>query len=147
MLICMCGISGSGKTTWAENYVRNNGAILISTDAIRYFINGSEESQENGDKVFALAFSRIETWLKMGKTVIFDATNIKRADRARVLKIAQKYNVYSMCYWFAPDVDKALTNQTKRKRQVPEAVIRRQANNFQIPTYYEGWDFIKEVRP
>ena len=52
-LIILCGIPGSGKTTYAKKYIENNAnTIHLSSDAIRKELYGDESVQGNPGEVF-----------------------------------------------------------------------------------------------
>ena len=67
----MCGLPGSGKSTYAKNYLPD--CVIVSSDAIRGELYGSEEIQGNAKKVFAEAFRRIREAVNNGQDVVFDA--------------------------------------------------------------------------
>ena len=80
-LIILCGLPGSGKSAYAENYKAVDDAIctdftvIHSSDAIREELFGDAGSQEDNVRVFELMRKRTQEDLKAGKTVIYDASN------------------------------------------------------------------------
>ena len=83
--VAIIGPSGSGKSTW----IRNNhpAGHVVSTDDIRMELNGTLANTGPQERVFQVAFRRITSRLARGESVAFDATNIKKADRMRVLDL------------------------------------------------------------
>ena len=66
-LYVMCGISGSGKSTWARGYVEEDPwAVIVSTDSIRECLFGDCRVQKDGDKVFHNAYGCIRLLLTEG---------------------------------------------------------------------------------
>ena len=83
--------------------------------------------------------------LKDGKDVVLDATNLKRKLRVAFLndvKTSFGKPVFTKCVVIAATFECCCYQNTKRVRRVPEEVIRKQFNQFQMPLYSEGWDSI-----
>ena len=58
-LILLVGIPGSGKTTYAEKYIKENpNAVHLSSDKIRAELWGNEATQGDNNEVFSLMQSR-----------------------------------------------------------------------------------------
>lgn len=144
-LMVMCGISGSGKSTWAESHFSVATTRIVSTDAIRKEIWGDENNQQQSNKIFEVAFCRISFYLQQGFNVIFDATNLSSRDRREIVKKYRGITKQLICVDFGNDVQQALKNQESRVRKVPTEIIERQAKKYRKPTSDEGWDVILEA--
>ena len=83
-LIILAGISGSGKSTFA-NLLEEQGWTIICPDRIRAFFYGDESIQGDGNKVFQFAFNNMAEHGKQGYDVVFDATNTTKKARKQVL--------------------------------------------------------------
>jgi len=150
MLIVMCGVSGSGKTTWANNYIIKQPVAwtCVSTDLIREELFGDASDQRSPQKVFNIAYGRLVRRLSLGQNVIFDATNLQRKYRIQLLQYLKKElgdqydNTYKMIVVMDTSFKTSVARQELRKRRVPKGVIRRQATSLQYPTADEGWDRI-----
>lgn len=81
-IIILVGISGSGKTTWASNFIRNNSNYLrVNRDSIRMSITGTDSrilSSELEAVVTKVQHEQIRTFLLGGYNVIVDNTNLKK---------------------------------------------------------------------
>ncbi len=78
-LIMLVGPSGAGKSTYARtNYA---GETIVSSDAIREELSGAGGMAGSQDAVFAAVRDRAKAALAAGKTVVIDATNLRRSDR------------------------------------------------------------------
>lgn len=144
-LFVMCGLPASGKSTYALQLAIKENAIVVSTDNIRGFINGDENSQKNNDKVFEIAHKLIYKYLNEEKNVIFDATNINLKKRIELVKRYRKYCDKIICVFVAIPYEICLERNSKRERKVPEEVIKRMYYNFYVPQLYEGFDRIETI--
>ena len=141
-LYVMCGISGSGKSTWAHEYVEEDPwAVIVSTDSIREELFGDCRIQKDGNKVFQIAYDRIRVLLTEGKDVVFDAMNLLPGDRLTLLMQFDSM-AEMICVVTGNDCARALENQYKRDRQVPEDVVCAQSKRYIRPKKDEGWDEI-----
>ena len=92
MFIMLCGLPGSGKSTFAKQIIKmaesqDKEAYVVSSDAIREELWGDERIQREPEKVFDLAHKRIMHALRADYDyVVFDATNIKRKNRLFLMK-------------------------------------------------------------
>jgi predicted kinase len=144
VVIILCGIAGSGKTTWAEDLMDKYGyetASYISSDAIREELKCIEDMSKN-NQVFEIFEQRYIDSLKRGKDVILDATLLKKSYRAKYIQIAKEYNAYTMCIFMDIDTQTAIERNAKRGRKVPEDVIIKMANSVEVPAKDEGFNRI-----
>jgi predicted kinase len=133
-LILLVGIPGSGKTTFAKNYISNyhEQAIHISSDSIRSELYGDESIQGDPAEVFSIMQKRTIEALNNGNHVIYDATNITRKDRASIIGICPKF-VKIQCYIIWAPIEVCIERDTKRERTVGKEVINRMLKRFQAP--------------
>ena len=75
-LILLCGIPGSGKSTFAKMYEPLKHHIILSSDSIREELCGDSSIQNRNHDVFKLLYKRMYYAICNGITVVFDATNI-----------------------------------------------------------------------
>ena len=149
-LIVMCGLPGSGKSKWADTYSKSHPEYtVISTDAIRKELFGSEDDQSNGWTVFLTAYERILKAIEAGGNAIFDATNVRRRDRRKIIKFFSKYDFLSLKLVLMDtpvQVCKLRDADSQRGHHVGEETIDRMNNFFTKPDSSEGWDEIIVVR-
>lgn len=135
----MVGLPGCGKSSWVGEMPA---AIkIVSSDAIRKELYGSEEIQENPAKVFEVALKRIKLYLSNGEDCVLDATNINAKRRASFIKQLPKCN--KTCVVLLAPVTTCLARDMQRKRSVGARVIAKMVTNFQLPEYWEGWNAIR----
>lgn len=141
--IMMIGIPGSGKSTYAKKIAEFENAAIVSSDELRKELFGSVWELSKNAHLFGEIYRRIFKYLSEGKSVILDATNIRRNQRKHVLK---KYkNYYKECYYIKTSLKKALERNNVRDRNVPEDVICSYFSKVQEPEYSEGWDKINII--
>lgn len=144
-LILLCGIPGSGKTTYAEK-MKNSYTYHLSSDAIRKELYGDENIQGNPSDVFALMQDRTIMLLNNGFDVIYDATNITRKDRASIIAKCPRFAQIKCHIIWAP-IETCIERDAARKRTVGKEVIDRMLKRFQPVFYDEGINEIKVILP
>ena len=145
-LVLLCGIPGSGKTTYAQNYIKEHDAVHFSSDLIRKELYGDESIQGNPNDVFSLMQKRALDALNNGQSVVYDATNITRKDRANIIAACPKFVQIEAHVIFAP-IDVCIERDAARDRTVGKSVIDKMLKRFQPPFYDEGFDDIQIILP
>lgn len=97
-IVMMAGLSGSGKSTAAQEVVRQSGAIQIRSDAVRKHLAGIPLEQRGDDSLYAPEMTQ-STYSKllelgldlaaMGYSVVLDAKYDRQALRQAVLNRAE----------------------------------------------------------
>jgi len=145
-LILLCGIPGSGKTTYAQQYIKEYGGVHLSSDLIRKELYGDESIQGNPNEVFSLMQNRAVEILNDGLNVVYDATNVTRKDRSGIINACPKFVTIEAHIVWAP-IETCLERDAERDRTVGQAVIDKILKRFQPPFYDEGFDDIRVVLP
>jgi len=144
----LVGLSGSGKSYYAEKLAKENNALIISSDDIRKEVYGDAAVQKDHAKIFEIVHERALEYLRDGVSVIIDATNLSYKFRTSFvqkvnrLRKTDDVDVIKEVYVVATPIEECVSNNLKRDRNVPEEVIWGMAKRFQVPTLYEGWDKI-----
>ena len=138
----LIGISGSGKTHYAQS--TNENGVILSSDAIRKELYGSEEIQGDNNKIFGLMNERTREALKAGKDVFYDATNLVRKRRVATLQALPK-QIFKVGVVICTPIQDCFARNDSRERQVPHEVIMKQLRSFEVPIYSEGFDHIVVV--
>lgn len=146
-LILLVGIPGSGKTTYAEKYIKENpNTVHLSSDKIREELWGNEATQGDNNEVFSLMQSRAIDALNNGQGVVYDATNVTRKDRSYIIALCPKFAKIECHIIWAP-IETCIERDAARKRTAGKAVLDRMLKRFQAPYYDEGIDEIIVVSP
>lgn len=145
ILAVMVGISGSGKSTYANGLKTSLNAQLVETDAIRLELTGNSEDQSQNSRVFDVAKKRVNDHLSQGKNTIIDATSLSTKDRADWIDIGKARDAEIRAYFIDTPVSTCKSQNNKRQRKVPEWVIDRQADKLFAPTKAEGFDSVTVI--
>jgi len=121
------GIPGCGKSTFADEYGSQTGAIVISSDKLREELTGDAEDQTRNRDLFGIMHQRVRTILDEGYSVVVDATNLKPEYRKNLMDIALDLEVPAYAHWFgvSMDFDTCQGRNLARERVVPEHVMKR----------------------
>ena len=137
-LTIMCGISGSGKSTYIENrLVHDSEHTIISLDDIRAELSFREDQSRNGE-VIQLAKQRLKQALAKGDNVLWDATNTRKEFRDVLVQIGLDYKAFVRIQVILNTEDNIRKQNINRKHTVPEYVITKQIKQFQLPTRSEA---------
>ena len=140
--IMLIGPAGCGKSTVASTFAKY-GYVVLSSDAIRREITGSEETQTQNAQVFNLMLKRARDAILAQQNVVYDATNISEKRRIGLLDQLPKNISYKKIAWIVLAKPKTIIeNDFKRDRTVGIDVINRHLQSFKTPYYFEGWDEI-----
>lgn len=137
-LYILCGPAGCGKSTYAKAL----DATVISSDAVREELYGDASIQSNPKRVFSIVNQRVKENLLLGKDVVYDATSLTKDIRANIIR---QFDARFVAVWFDVSKKECLKRNAERERKVPERVIEKMFNNFEIPTYDEGFAAIIKI--
>lgn len=153
-LIVMCGLPGSGKSTFASNSITiDNGEevykpkIYSSDDMRRKICHELKITASENKKVFAEIHKRIKLELLSGKDIIFDATSINSKYRGELLTALKDVDYLPVCIYIDAPSSICLQNNLKRSitKRVPEHVITNMNRVKEAPNYEEGFYDIKHI--
>lgn len=139
--IMVIGVPGSGKSTYCQNYLKQfPQTVWLSSDAMRLKLFGTEEYQKENAKVFQTLEEETLAALKAGKDVLYDCTNLIKANRDKICREVKKIpNVQTSAVVFKLPLWVCLERNKKRERIVPEKVIRRMYYTAEWPKVDEGF--------
>ena len=134
----LCGIPGSGKSTWAKSQLDNK-SVWISRDLIRFsMVSEKEEYFSKEKEVFKEFIKQINIAIRNNniENIYIDATHINEVSRHKTLdKIAIKdADELNIVYFNTPLKTCILRNICRLGREcVPEKVIINMYKNFTHP--------------
>ena len=139
----MCGIPGSGKSTWAKHKVEQTGGVWISRDAIRFsIIKDDEDYFSHEDEVLAKFFGDVQEQLNnpLVEDIVVDASHLSPKARQATLGRLNLTNATEVnCVMFGVPVAVAIKRNDQRegRAKVPHSVIRRMDCQKTFPTAKE----------
>lgn len=144
-VIIMCGLAGSGKSTYiAEHY---SDLPVISRDVMRYNLGLTSSPDEKiiatpdqEKKITKLMNEQILNYCKEGKSFVIDNMNLRYTYRQAVLKMVIPYNArIIIVYVEAPNLDTCIQ---RRDGQIPAEEYNRILNTTSFPQPYEYDDIV-----
>lgn len=130
-LFVTCGISASGKSQWIQDHLP--GFEVISLDALRAELSGDSACQSDNGKVLQLAKERLKDALRKNKSVVWDATNVKRVFRQLPLGLGFDYGAFVTLVVFAVSEKICQQRNQTRDRSVAPGVLAQQVESFDFP--------------
>ena len=143
----MCGIPGSGKSTWVQKHMETDPGVWCSRDAVRFSMVGDDEeyfAREN--EVFEAWIFSIQAAIANSaiENVYIDATHLNEKSRDKVLNKLNLENATLCAVNFTVPLEECIRRNDLRegRAKVPRSVIRRMHFSF-VPA--EQGEKYKEV--
>jgi predicted kinase/diadenosine tetraphosphatase ApaH/serine/threonine PP2A family protein phosphatase len=143
-LVVLAGVSGSGKSTFAErNFLPTE---IVSSDNCRAILSDNPSNQWVSGSAFKLLHWIVAERVRLKRTTVVDSTALDRRFRRDLLKLAAEHNARTMLVIFETRLDSAVKRDAKRSRPVGKDVIQRQFDR--LPQTLEDvknepWDSIQ----
>lgn len=131
ILNILIGISGSGKTTFAQANEQIKDSIVLSSDHLRGIIGGDEGNQAVNAEVFQTMKRMTDYFLSRGESVTIDATNLSVNSRSDFVKLGGKHSAEINCFFFDVSIETCMKRIETRKRKVSFNVVQRQAHRLE----------------
>ena len=140
------GLPGSGKSTYAKEFIKDQQVEYLSSDSLRAVFGKDESDQSVTPKVFSHIKTKVDEYLRDNKNVLVDATSVNRKERSDYINTAKKYGSKVVAVVFKMDRNGLIARNKKRGdeggRVVPDCVIDKMLNKFEAPDFNEGIDVI-----
>ena len=130
MVIAVCGLSGTGKTTLANEVAARTGFAHLSSDVVRKELAGIASdrpatnaqradlySEEQGKKTYAALLAKGERLLSAGRGVVLDATFQRQESRTGVFGMADRCGVPTLFVECRCDQSEVRKRLDERKRK------------------------------
>lgn len=141
-LFIMCGLPASGKSTFAQQFIKNNDIRYVSRDEIRFsMIKENEEYFSHEKEVFKKFAGTIAQTLIDGFDVIADATHLNRISRDKLIRAIDQYTTeYTITYIILEtSLETCMERNALRegRAHVPDSVMKSMAENWEDITNSE----------
>ena len=148
IMICLAGMPGSGKTTWALEFLKRHPDYLyFSPDAYYEHINGDDRKREHPFEIWMAMFRDIHTAEMNGDNVLIDSDNLSYAQRNQWVEWFPDFDARFLLY-LEESFDTCMDRVSKRKRTIPELVMREKWYKWENPedsADVQEWDWISKV--
>lgn len=120
-VVLLVGAAGAGKSHFATRHFA--AAAVLSSDAMRAAISGDPADQTVTRAAFAALHGALEERLAAGRLAVVDATNLTRAARGTIRRLAARHGVpvVAIVLDLPADLVRA-RNASRVERRVPDAV-------------------------
>jgi len=124
-LVVLIGASGSGKSTFAREHFAPT--QVLSSDFFRGLVSDDENDQSASAEAFDALHYIAAKRLTAGLVTVVDATNVQRAPRAELVRLAKEHNVLATAIVLdLPERVCVGRNESRTDRDFGAHVIRRQ---------------------
>ena len=138
------GLPGSGKSTYAKEFIKGKDIEYLSSDELRAVYGKGQDDQTVTPIVFGHIKRKVDEFLKDGKNVLVDATSVNRKERSDYINTAKKYGAKVVALVFKMDRQGLIDRNKKRGEQggrvVPDFVIDKMLAKYEEPSFDEGID-------
>lgn len=136
-LVVLCGLQGSGKSTFFD-------ARFAATHA-----HVSQDRFPSARDPVARRRALVEEAARAGVSAVVDDTNLTRERRTALVALARELGMRPVLYWFPPDVRGSLARNAGRtgRARVPNVAIFAARKRLAAPEASEGFAAAFEVTP
>lgn len=123
-LLILCGVPGSGKTTYRENLLKQfPGTKVCSLDDKRQELLGDVNDQSANSEMYRICCQELRAAMQKRQSTIWDATAASKAHRKNIIDIARKHGALVGCIYFDLPLQTILERNANREKKVPESVV------------------------
>ncbi|MDX6221852.1 MAG: hypothetical protein QOD91_906 [Frankiales bacterium] len=124
-LVCLVGISGSGKSTFAREHF--GPYEVVSSDVCRGLVSDDENDQSASAAAFEVLDFIAGKRIQAGRLTVIDATNVQPEARKRLVELARAHDVLPVAVVLdVPERVALERNASRPDRTFGESVVRRQ---------------------
>lgn len=134
-LYMMCGLSGSGKTTFAKAFASEHNLRYINPDRFYEILNGDECNHYNEFEVWMAIFRALHMAEQDKVNTIFDTNALTVVDRTQILNWFPDFE--PILIYICADFNLCLKNNASRRRVVPEAAMHGMMQKLEPPSFNE----------
>lgn len=143
-MICLCGISGSGKTTWAKRFMSEHPDWLyFNPDEYYAKINGNECDRRNTFEIWHSLFRDVHTAALNSKNVLIDSDNLTFHQRMQWIEWFPEFEHYLI--YFYENLKTCYERVQARERKLPYDVLVKKFKIWENPSYCKDYKYWTKV--
>ena len=132
-MICLSGMPGSGKTTWAAEFLKKHPDFLyFSPDSYYERINGDERDRTDTFEIWMAMFRDIHIAEKNFNNVLIDSDNLTYAQRNQWIEWFPYFDEHILLF-LEEDYNTCFDRVSKRRRTIPEIIMREKMYKWENP--------------
>jgi predicted kinase len=135
-VVLMCGLPAAGKDTWIKKHLPQQ--KQISLDELRFEMRVAP-SDPNGE-VLSRARQMARQFLERGQSFVWNATNLSRHVRSDCVRFFQEYGAKVRIIYVEVPAEQLFAQNRTRKRKLPENVLERLLDRWEVPDVTEAHD-------
>lgn len=145
-LYLMCGLSGSGKTTFAKSFAEENDLLYLNPDKFYELYNGDERRHYHEFEIWMALFRALHMAEQDGVSVVFDTNSPTIVNRSQILDWFPDFEPHLI--YIEASKELCRKNNLSRRRVIPEEEMERIFRSFQPPEFDEDsrWKTIRVLR-
>lgn len=147
-MVCLAGMPGSGKTTWAKEFLKRHPDYLyFSPDAYYERINGDDRKRDHAFEIWMAMFRDIHTAELNGDNVIIDSDNLTYAQRNQWVEWFPGFDARFLLY-LEEEFYICMKRVSQRRRTIPELIMREKWYKWENPEEAgdaREWDWIQKI--
>ena len=133
-VVVLAGLPGVGKDTYARTALPDH--AVVSLDALRASMN--VDPRDDQGAVIQAAFERARQHLRAKRAFVWNATNITRTTREKIVGLARAYDAHVSIHVIERPLATILQQNKERAASVPEAVIHSLIRKWEPPSLLEA---------
>lgn len=130
-LVVLCGLSGAGKSSWIRAHLP--GHAVVSLDEWRERIGGRRANHGREGEVLQAARAELREHLRQARPVVWDATSLRRDQRAPVVQLGLDYHAWVQIVCVSTPLAEIRRRQALRTEAPPAAVLEKQVERCEWP--------------
>lgn len=141
IMVCLAGLPGVGKTTWAQEFLKKHPDFLyFSPDLYYERINGDECDRADTFEIWMAMFRDIYIAEKNFNNVLIDSDNLTYAQRNQWIEWFPYFDEHILLF-LEEDYNICFDRVSKRRRTIPEIIMREKMLKWENP--FEAGDCVE----